>query len=102
MRKIPKKLLVVIPALVVLILLLPAFVSSYYVGLVIQMFIMAVFAMSLNILVGYTGLPSLGHAAYFGVAAYTAGFFSLAGVEPQQEIALPGRAVGGCRQPERG
>jgi branched-chain amino acid transport system permease protein len=32
--------------------------------------ISAIFAMSLDILLGYTGLPSLGHAAYFGVAAY--------------------------------
>jgi len=33
--------------------------------------IWAVFAMSLDLLLGYTGLPSLGHAAFFGVAAYT-------------------------------
>jgi branched-chain amino acid transport system permease protein len=33
--------------------------------------IMAIFAMSLDLLVGYTGLVSLGHAAYFGLGAYT-------------------------------
>lgn len=37
----------------------------------------ALFAMSLDLLVGVTGLPSLGHAAYFGVGAYAAGWFSL-------------------------
>ena len=35
------------------------------------MLIFALFAMSLDLLLGYAGLASLGHAAYFGVAAYT-------------------------------
>jgi len=61
------------------ILLLPFVVSSYYVGLVIQIFVMAIFAASLDILVGHTGLPSMGHASYFGVAAYTTAFLALSG-----------------------
>ena len=56
---------------VLVLLLLPHFLSTYYLGLVIQMLIFALFAMSLDLLLGYTGLASLGHAAYFGVAAYT-------------------------------
>ncbi len=52
---------------------LPYFLSSYYLGLVIKMVIFALFAMSLDLLLGYTGLASLGHAAYFGVAAYATG-----------------------------
>src|SRR5262249_41254391 len=44
---------------------------SYPLTLLIQALISAIFAMSLDVLLGYTGLPSLGHAAYFGVAAYT-------------------------------
>ncbi len=43
---------------------------------------MAIFAMSLDLLVGYTGLVSLGHAAFFGLAGYT-----LALVSPQYEAA---------------
>ncbi len=43
---------------------------SYPLTLLTQALISAIFAMSLDILLGYTGLPSLGHAAYFGVAAY--------------------------------
>jgi branched-chain amino acid transport system permease protein len=43
----------------------------YPLTLLIQALISAIFAMSLDVLLGYTGLPSLGHAAYFGVAAYT-------------------------------
>ncbi|SNR42838.1 amino acid/amide ABC transporter membrane protein 2, HAAT family [Haloechinothrix alba] len=37
----------------------------------------ALLAVSLDLLVGVTGLPSLGHAAYFGVGAYTAGWLSI-------------------------
>jgi branched-chain amino acid transport system permease protein len=43
---------------------------SYPLTLLTQAVISAIFAMSLDLLLGYTGLPSLGHAAYFGVAAY--------------------------------
>jgi len=49
---------------------LPIFLPSYYTGLFILMLIFAIFAMSLDILQGYTGLPSLGHAAFFGTSAY--------------------------------
>ncbi|PYM66633.1 MAG: branched-chain amino acid ABC transporter permease [Candidatus Rokuibacteriota bacterium] len=44
---------------------------AYPLTLLTQAAIVAVLAMSLDILLGYTGLPSLGHAAYFGIAAYT-------------------------------
>jgi branched-chain amino acid transport system permease protein len=53
------------------------FLSSYYLGLMTQALIFALFAMSLDLLVGSLGLPSLGHAAYFGVGAYTAAMLSL-------------------------
>jgi branched-chain amino acid transport system permease protein len=48
----------------------PLGASPYWVGLLTQMIIFALLAMSLDILLGYTGLPSLGHAGIFGVAAY--------------------------------
>jgi branched-chain amino acid transport system permease protein len=44
---------------------------SYPLTLLTQAVIVAVLAMSLDLLLGYTGLPSLGHAAYFGIGAYT-------------------------------
>jgi branched-chain amino acid transport system permease protein len=44
--------------------------SPYYVNIASQILIAAIFALSLNLLVGYAGLTSLGHAAYLGVAAY--------------------------------
>jgi branched-chain amino acid transport system permease protein len=60
--------------------LAPLGLSSYQLGLLTKTLILAVFAMSLNLILGYTGLPSLGHAAYFGVAAYTAGLLALRGI----------------------
>jgi len=44
--------------------------STFYVSLASQIFIAAIMALSLNLLVGYGGMVSLGHAAYPGVAAY--------------------------------
>src|SRR5215475_1615799 len=44
---------------------------TYYTGLMTESLILGIFAVSLNLLLGHTGLPSLGHAAYFGVAGYT-------------------------------
>ena len=57
--------------------LLPLALSTYQLGLLTKMLIFAVFAMSLNLILGYGGLPSLGHAAYFGVGAYTVGLLAL-------------------------
>jgi branched-chain amino acid transport system permease protein len=85
-----------LPSLVAaLILLVPFLFSNYYVGLVIQIFIMAIFAMSLDILVGHTGLPSMGHAAYYGVAAYATGFLCLAGVKNFWFVIVFGMGLGG-------
>jgi len=46
--------------------------SRYAAGIIRQILIFAIFASSLNLLVGYAGLPSLGHAAFFGGGAYAA------------------------------
>jgi branched-chain amino acid transport system permease protein len=64
-------------AVLAILAILPVFLSSYYVGLMIVMLIFGIFAMSADILVGYSGLPTLGHAAFFGVASYTAGYLTL-------------------------
>lgn len=60
-------------ALAVALALLAAFPlagASFYVELVTKVMILAIFAMSLDLLVGYTGLVSFGHAAFYGVGAY--------------------------------
>jgi branched-chain amino acid transport system permease protein len=52
---------------------LPSVAPTYYLHLLTLTFCYGIMAMSLDLLVGYTGLSSFGHAAYFGVAGYTAG-----------------------------
>jgi branched-chain amino acid transport system permease protein len=60
---------------VVVLLLLPHLGAGvYYTNLASQALIAALFALSLNLLVGYAGLTSLGHAGYLGMAAYTCGW----------------------------
>ncbi|HEX2440908.1 MAG TPA: branched-chain amino acid ABC transporter permease [Methylomirabilota bacterium] len=54
-------------------LFVPAVGSRFYVFLANDIVIWALFATSLNLLVGVTGLVSFGHAAYFGIGAYTTG-----------------------------
>src|SRR6266511_5596686 len=51
----------------------PASGSRFYTFLANDIAIWALFATSLNLLVGVTGLVSFGHAAYFGIGAYTTG-----------------------------
>ena len=63
--------------LLLLLLGLPLAMGEYYVNLTSQIFIAAIFAASLNLLVGYGGLPSLGHAAWLGLAAYISAWMSL-------------------------
>lgn len=50
---------------------LPFFAPAYYVGLVTTAMIAAMLALSLHLLVGGAGLVSLGHGAFYGLAAYT-------------------------------
>ena len=57
-------------------LVLPLFLSSFLLTLLTQALIYAILAMSLDIILGYTGLASLGHAAYFGLGAYGVGILS--------------------------
>src|SRR3974377_524057 len=57
------------------VLLLPALLSSYYVGEITWVFIYGICGVSLMVLVGYTGLLSLGHAAFLGIGAYAHAYF---------------------------
>ena len=50
--------------------------TDFYTQMVTRMMIMAIFAMSLDLLQGVTGLVSLGHAAYFGLAGYALAFMT--------------------------
>ncbi|MBT2728994.1 branched-chain amino acid ABC transporter permease [Bacillus sp. ISL-75] len=57
--------------------LIPFFLSIYYVNILTEILILSVFAVSLNILVGQTGMVSLGHAAFFGAGAYATGLAAI-------------------------
>ncbi|HWI80272.1 MAG TPA: branched-chain amino acid ABC transporter permease, partial [Ramlibacter sp.] len=45
-------------------------------ALISEIAIVALFAMSLDLVLGYTGIVSLGHAAFFGIGGYTAALFA--------------------------
>jgi branched-chain amino acid transport system permease protein len=67
----------------------PVFGDEFYQELVIRLMIMGIFAMSLDLLIGFTGLVSFGHAAFFGLSGYM-----LAIITPETEpvsiwLALP-------------
>ena len=68
----PPRKLAVAGAIVLLILaLLPLAGSRYAVDLATQVLIYCLFALSLNVLIGYTGNVSFGHAAYFAIGGYS-------------------------------
>ena len=62
---------------ILILLIIPLGASSYLEGVITRVLIFMIFAMSYNFLMGYLGLTSLGHAAFFGVGAYTTGFLIL-------------------------
>jgi len=59
-----------------LLLVAPPFLSSFFLTLLTQAVIYAILAMSLDLVLGYTGLSSLGHAAYLGLGAYSVGILT--------------------------
>src|SRR5205809_463456 len=63
---------------------------AYPLTLLTQALILGILAMSLDVLLGYTGLPSLGHAGYFGVAAY-----AVALLATERQVGLLGCAAAG-------
>src|SRR5437762_14353598 len=75
--------------LALLVLTLPLWLANpYFLHVVIMAGIFSILAFSLNLLLGYTGQLSLGHAAFFGVGAYTSAMLPL-GPEWSIRMALP-------------
>jgi len=72
-RSLPRLAAAMAPILLLLILL-PTFVETYQIQLVTYGLIAAIAALGFNLLLGYTGLLSFGHSAYFGLGAYTVAF----------------------------
>ena len=77
-----------------------AWVALYFIpgsnlGLLGQVLIWGLFALSLDLVLGFRGVASLGHAAFFGIGAYTAGFLGQAGwTEPISGLVAAGLVAG--------
>lgn len=82
MERQPRSLQVLLIAGLVALAVFPFLGDKFYVEFITKIMIMALFAMSLDLLVGYTGLVSLGHAMFFGLAAYALMF-----VTPENQAA---------------
>lgn len=68
---------ITVPLVVVAALLaFPLLATGFYLEFTTKVMILAIFALSLDILVGYTGLVSFGHAAFYGVGAYALGLLA--------------------------
>jgi branched-chain amino acid transport system permease protein len=72
----PRSLQALLALLLLALLAFPFVGSDYYAGMVAQMMILGIFAMSLDLLLGVSGLVSLGHAAFFGLAGYVLAFLT--------------------------
>lgn len=92
MRRTRLLLVLLLLSLVVVVVLAPPFLPPYYLDLATRVLELSIFAMSLDMLLGYTGLWSLGHATFFGLGAYGVGLFSLR-VSAQPVLAV-GASVG--------
>ncbi|MFO1244068.1 MAG: branched-chain amino acid ABC transporter permease [Ramlibacter sp.] len=72
----PRGVQVALALCVVALAAFPFVGTDFYTQMVTRMMIMAIFAMSLDLLQGVTGLVSLGHAAFFGIAGYALAFLT--------------------------
>ena len=62
---------------ILLLLILPPLLSTYWQSMLTKVLIFAIFAMSLDLVMGYLGLPSFGHATFLGFAGYLIGILTL-------------------------
>lgn len=74
LETLPRGLQVALGLALAALLAFPFFGTDFYTQMVARMMILAIFAMSLDLLQGVTGLVSLGHAAFFGLAGYALAF----------------------------
>ena len=72
----PNNITVVLGLGLLALLAFPFVGTEFYTQMIARMMILAIFAMSLDLLQGVTGLVSLGHAAYFGLAGYALAFLT--------------------------
>ena len=88
------RLLAAAIAILVVLALLPGLVDPYQTVLITYGLIMAIAALGFNLLLGYTGLLSFGHSAYFGTGAYTVAFIVRDLGTQSMELCILGGLVG--------
>ena len=76
-----RRLAIALGLLLAIALVVPLLGQPYYTRLVARMAIFGIAALSLDLLVGYAGLVSFGHAAFFGIGVYCAGLLPMLGVQ---------------------
>ena len=81
-------------AAIVVLALLPLYIDLYQIQLLTYGLIAAIAALGFNLLLGYTGLLSFGHSAFFGVGGYVAGLALTAHPGPVGALLLPVLASG--------
>ena len=79
LETLPRTLKAVVALGLLALLVFPMVGTEFYSQMVARMMILAIFAMSLDLLLGVTGLVSLGHAAFFGLAGYALAFLTPSG-----------------------
>jgi branched-chain amino acid transport system permease protein len=76
MAELPRPILILLIAAVISLAVFPIVGDRFHIQLITQVMVLATFAMSLDLLVGFTGLISFGHAAFYGIAGYTLAILS--------------------------
>jgi branched-chain amino acid transport system permease protein len=89
LETLPRSVQVLLGLGLIALLAFPLAGQDFYTQMVTRMMILAIFAMSLDLLQGITGLVSLGHAAFFGVAGYVLAFLSPADAGASWLTSLP-------------
>jgi branched-chain amino acid transport system permease protein len=79
LETLPRSMQIVLSLAFLALVLFPAVATDFYAQMAARMMILGIFAMSLDLLLGVTGLVSLGHAAFFGLAGYALAFLTPAG-----------------------
>lgn len=93
LETLPRSLQIVLAAGLLVLVVFPFIGTDFYAQMVSRMMILAIFAMSLDLLLGVTGLVSLGHAAFFGLAGYALAFLTPAGAPVSLWWTLPAAVV---------
>ena len=94
LEALPRTLQIVLALGLLVLAAFPFIGTDFYAQMVARMMILGIFAMSLDLLLGVTGLVSLGHAAFFGLAGYVLAFVTPPGEPVSLWWTLPAAVAG--------